>query len=236
MDILDSDKLILFVAFVIPGFVSLKTYDLMFPMPPKEASTLVVEAVTYSCLNFALMFFPIALVEGSRLPQDHPWGYAAFYGVVLFIAPVFWVCLYRWLRTTRLFQSMLPHPVSKPWDYVFGRRRPHWAIVHLADGTKVAGRYGSRSFASSAPAPQQIYLEETWLLNEDGGFERPRVDSAGVLVLSADIVSIELLHMLPGDPSDREEDVSRRLPALQEGLPAANPRQGQRGLSTSLKG
>ena len=39
-----------------------------------------------------------------------------------------------------------------------------------------------------------MYSEKTWVLNEDGGFERERVSSKGIIVLSTDIQSIELFE------------------------------------------
>ena len=48
------------------------------------------------------------------------------------------------------------------------------------------------SFASSAPAEEQIYLEETWVLNEKGGFERKKNTTAGVIILASEISHIEL--------------------------------------------
>ena len=38
--------------------------------------------------------------------------------------------------------------------------------VILKDGTLIAGKYAGNSFASSAPADEQLYLEETWILND----------------------------------------------------------------------
>ncbi|HBZ5598803.1 TPA: hypothetical protein OOF66_002534 [Morganella morganii] len=62
----------------------------------------------------------------------------------------------------------------------------------MKDGSVIAGRYAEKSFASSAPAPEQIYLEETWILNEKGGFERAKKQTAGVIILSSEISHIEL--------------------------------------------
>ena len=97
----------------------------------------------------------------------------------------------------------MPHPTKRPWDYVFAQRKPYWAIVTLKDGTKIAGRYDSCSFASSAPAGEQIYLEENWVINADGGFERPREDTAGILVLSSEIVSVEFFKLNQGENNVR---------------------------------
>ena len=102
------------------------------------------------------------------------------------------------LRRTDLLQRALPHPTEKPWDFVFGKRNPYWAIVTLQDNSKIAGRYGMKSFASSAPAPVQLYLEEAWVYKDDG-FDRPRTDTAGILVLGPDIVSVELVTVKESD-------------------------------------
>lgn len=67
-------------------------------------------------------------------------------------------------------------------------------MVTLKDGDKVAGKFGVDSFASSAPAEEQIYLEEEWVLNKDGGFDRPADQSAGVIILSSEIRSVEFYN------------------------------------------
>lgn len=57
-------------------------------------------------------------------------------------------------RRAKWAQRLLPHPMQRPWDYLFGKQdREYWVIATLADKTKMAGRYGHFSFASSAPAP-----------------------------------------------------------------------------------
>lgn len=221
MDIWSFDKLLLFIGFVIPGFVSLKTYELLFSTSPKESPKQLVDAVAYSCLNYALLFLPIFSIEDAGVRKTSPHLYAVFYLFVLFIAPVSWVCILRKLRSTQFFQGVMPHPTQKPWDYVFAQRRPFWIIVTLKDRTKIAGKFGSSSFASNAPVSEQIYLEETWVLNTDGGFERPRVETAGIIILATDIVTVELFNITYGGNDERQKDDANR------GIPA-----GGKGLST----
>ena len=205
MDIWETQKLLLFIAFVVPGFISLKTYELLFPGTPKEASQQLIDAVAYSSINYALLLWPIYEIETHSIRTTYPTAYICFYVFVLLIAPISWACILRKLRTTQFFQSALPHPTAKPWDYVFGQRKPYWVIVSLKDGGQIAGRYDSKSFASSAPAAEQLYLEETWVLNEDGGFERPRTDSAGVMILALEIVKIEFFNIIQGDKNGGQE-------------------------------
>ncbi|MGJ0429863.1 DUF6338 family protein [Methylobacter sp.] len=195
MDIWETNKLLLFIAFVIPGFVSIKTYELLFPAATKESDKLLIDAIAYSSINYALLLLPIYQIETHRIREDYPTAYILFYVFVLFIAPISWACLMKRLRTTEFFQRAMPHPTAKPWDYVFAQRKAYWVIVTLKDGKQFAGRYDSTSFASSAPAPEQLYLQETWVLNGDGGFERPRVDTAGILILSSEIMTVEFFNI-----------------------------------------
>jgi Family of unknown function (DUF6338) len=204
MDIWETNKLLLFIGFVVPGFVSLKLYELLLPSTPKESAKQLIDAVAYSCINYALLFWPIFLVEKNQVRSTHPGVYITFYVFVLLVAPVAWVFLFQALRTTRFMQRALPHPTAKPWDYVFGQQKPYWMLVTLKDGKKIAGRYDTSSFASSAPAPEQLYLEETWVLNGDDGFERRRTDTAGILILAPDVVTIELFHVTYGDNHVRQ--------------------------------
>lgn len=205
MDIWEANKLLLFIAFVIPGFVSLKTYELLFPSVSKDTDKLLVDAVAYSSINYALLLWPIYEIETHQIREAHPTAYVLFYVFVLLVAPISWACVLKKLRTTEFLQKVIPHPTAKPWDFVFAQRKPYWAVVTLKDGKKIAGRYDSTSFASSAPAPEQLYLQETWVLNDDGGFERPRNETAGILILSSEIVTVEFFKLTTGESNGSEK-------------------------------
>jgi hypothetical protein len=92
---------------------------------------------------------------------------------------------------------VLPHPTGRAWDYYFGLKKECWAIVTLNNGKKLGGKYSSKSFSSSSPEPDQIYLEEHWVVNEYGGLERARVDTLGILIISKDIENIEFFVYKP---------------------------------------
>lgn len=192
MDIWEIDKLALFIAFVIPGFISIKAYQLAFPGTERATSDQLIDAIAYSSINYALLIFPIIYIESGTLKETCRFLYYLFYIFVLFIAPIIWVLIWKHLRTRDFFQRNAPHPTAKAWDYVFAQRKSYWVKVTLKDGTIIAGRYADKSFASSAPAPEQIYLEETWVLNDNGGFERAINNTAGVIILSSEISHIEL--------------------------------------------
>lgn len=188
MDVLAQDKLILFILFIIPGFISLKIYELIHPSEKQESSKQIIEAITYSCINYAILL-PLLLIT----VQSQSKGLKIFtYALAIFIAPIVWTILWSWLRKRPLFKKNMPHPIGKPWDFVFSKLEEHWVIIILEDGQKIAGKYGEKSFTSSSPHKEQIYLEETWVLDKNDVFKRPRNQSSGILVTSDNIASIEL--------------------------------------------
>lgn len=196
MSIWDVDKLVLFVAFVIPGFIGLKAYELLNPGSYRESSKQLIDAIAYSCINYAILFWPILVVESSDLREGFSTAYYAFYFFVVFCSPVLGAILWLQIRKTQFMLRALAHPTLKPWDYVFSKRDPYWAKVTLKDGTEIAGKYSENSFASSSPAEEQIYLEETWIISEKGGLERMKNQSAGVIIV-AEIAYIELMEYYP---------------------------------------
>jgi hypothetical protein len=193
MNIWEADKLVLFIAFVIPGFISIKTYELLYPGVQRDSSKQLVDAVAYSCVNYSLLIWPIMAVEASDWKNGDPDLYVMFYMFVLVGSPVTLSLMWKFIRTRKVFQKTVAHPILKPWDYVFSQRQRYWVKVTLRNGTKLGGRYAEKSFASSAPADEQIYMEESWVVNDKGGLDRPKNRTAGVLVASSEIAFIEFM-------------------------------------------
>lgn len=193
MGIWDVDKLILFVAFVVPGFISLKIYELLAPTDSdSKPSQQVIDAVAYSCMNYGLLSPVVYIIFSRELWLSHFGWFLFLLFFTLFIAPVVWSAGWFKLRKTRFFKKRLPHPIKEPWDYVFSQRKPHWLKVKLKNGELIAGRYSGKSFASDRATEKQLYLEEAWLLNDTNGFDRPKRRSEGVIILPGEISYVEL--------------------------------------------
>jgi hypothetical protein len=108
------------------------------------------------------------------------------------VVPIVWpVLFYKLLSSERLSKYFL-HPIQKPWDYVFGKREPYWIIIHLKDNRRIGGKFDSKSFASSYPSAEKIYLEEVWKLDLDGNFVEPIKRSSGIIISNNDILAVEL--------------------------------------------
>jgi len=182
--------LVLFIAFFVPGFISIKVYDLFLPVERRDASRVVLDAVTFSCVNYALLSWLIFLDIHYKLAEKAPDWHAAILVVLLFVSPALLAVGYLLLRRTKLVTKYIPHPTVKPWDYVFGKRKSYWTILHLNDGTSIGGMYDTESFASSYPAQEQIYIQQVWEI-EGRRFVRPVDRSSGTIVSGKDIKSIE---------------------------------------------
>ncbi|WP_353112421.1 DUF6338 family protein [Salinisphaera dokdonensis] len=188
MNIWTPDSLVLFVAFAIPGFVASKTYEILVP---SEGSAKLIDAVAYSCAIYAVVGAPLYLTARSDWSLNHPVWLSLLFAVVLFVLPILGALAWWQLRKAQLFQTFAPHPTSNSWDFIFSQRKSYWVKVHTAGGKIYAGCFSSKSFASSTPAEEQIYLEESWLLDDQNGFDRVKNRSAGVLILKSDISAIE---------------------------------------------
>jgi len=224
MDIWDDNKLVLFIAFVIPGFISLKVYEAFSLQPQRDSSQQLIDAVAYSCVNYGLLLFPILWVEDSGLKDSRPTLYSLFWAMVVLVAPILWPSIMWLLRKQSFMQRLLPHPIGKPWDYVFKKRQRYWAIITLKDGRQIGGRYDSKSFVSSSPHAEQVFLEEAWVLNADGGFDRPRNDTAGIIVLGSEIVTVEFFVITEGDQHVGQEQNAEQAHAVPrpEGISAGD--------------
>lgn len=196
MEIFESSKLFLFIVFAIPGFISIKTYSLLCPNQDKDSTKQIIDAITYSCLNYALLGpFIYMMLFSNKWEFICSFFTFLFYSFVMIIFPAFLAWFWLRLRNMKFFQKNAPHPIPRPWDFVFSdTNKWYYVIVTLSDGSKIAGQYCGNSFTSSYPEEPELYLEKTWVLNEDGGFERVRECSEGILILSKDIQSIEFFE------------------------------------------
>ncbi len=194
MDIWSADKLVPFLIFFLPGFISMKVYDLMVPGEPRDFSKSLMEAISYSTLNFAALFWLIAIIQSGDFFRAHFILYSLAVILIMVLAPAFWSILFLWLSKWRRISRYFVHPIRKPWDYVFGKRIPYWVIVHLKSGEKIRGRFGLDSFASSNPADEQIYLEEVWNLDQDDQFLSPVERSTGIILMNDEIRAVEFFR------------------------------------------
>ena len=190
----DVNKLQLFLVFFIPGFISMKVYDLLVPGERRDFSKALVEAIGYSAINFALLSWLIIIIHANNFFALHKAWYFIGLVTILFVFPIAWPFIFLKLSEWKPVAKFIVHPVQKPWDWVFRKKESRWVIVHFTNGKRIGGRYDHKSFASSEPAEEQIYLEEVWQLDSNSRFIKPIERSKGVVVLGKEISMIEFFE------------------------------------------
>lgn len=200
-DLFDANKLALFLIFVIPGFIAIKTYSLFSPLEDKDSSKILIDAIAYSCINYGLLAVPIYLIQQHK-NEIIPFFYYGFYLIAIFILPIILSCIFYFLRTRKFIQNFINHPTAKSWDFFFSKRECCFIIANLKDGKKLGGRYGINSFSSSFPQAKELYLEQEWIINSKGGFDRAVNESRGIIIFFEEIISIEIYDYIEGDTNE----------------------------------
>jgi hypothetical protein len=167
MDIWNIEKLTLFLIFFLPGFISMKVYDLMVAGEPRDISKSVFEAIAYSTLNFGVLFWLIAIIQTDDFYHRHLILYSMSVAAIMVVVPACWPFLFLKLSTWRPVAKHFIHPIRKPWDYVFGKRNSFWIIVHLQNGQKSGGA----SVPNPSPLQTQLMSKSIW---KKSGFSTKR--------------------------------------------------------------
>ena len=184
--------LALFLIFFIPGFITLKVYDLLIPGEPRDFSKSLFDAVAYSSLNFAALLGLIGIVRAGDLPA---WEWYTLMFLLLIGMPAVWPVIFLRLRQHPRIAARIASPNARVWDDIFSKRTPYWVIVHLKDQRRIGGLYGAKSFTSHSPAPPEIYLEQVWHIGDNGGFTGSSVDSTeGILIMGTEILALEFFR------------------------------------------
>lgn len=191
METFTINEIILFLIFFVPGFISMKVYNLFRANDKINFSESIGEVVSYSAINFAILSSLIFLIHRGGFMNSHPFWYVFFCFIILFVAPILWPIIFIKITAHRKVKKYILSQEKTAWDYIFAKKKGFWVIVNLKSGDRIAGVYGSDSFASSYPNKQQIYLEQQWSVNEKGKFLKVKNRTSGVLLLGDDIKSIE---------------------------------------------
>jgi hypothetical protein len=116
MDIWNVDKLALFLIFFLPGFISIKVYDLIVPGERRDFSKSMLDAVCYSTLNFAALSWLITIILTGDFYHRHFILYSLLVVAIMVIVPACWPFVLVRLSAWRPFGRHFVHPIQKPWE------------------------------------------------------------------------------------------------------------------------
>ena len=169
----------------------MKVYDLMIPGEQRKYSESLYEVIAYSALNYAALSWLIIIIFSGDFYEKYNPLFFFLLILILLVFPILWPIIYLKLLDWDLISKHIVHPIKKPWDYIFMQGELHWVIVHLKNGGKIGGKWAKKSYASSYPAKEKIYLEEVWKIDKNGKFIRKIKRTDGIIVLGDDIMSVE---------------------------------------------
>lgn len=215
MEQLTAEHLRLFLVFVVPGFVGSKVYRLLVPGPAPEASSQLLEVVTYSMLNLSLIFWVPLFFWQDRYLLETP---ALFIGTgffVLLVSPVLLALFLARARRAKWLLRHVAHPAACAWDFFFEQRRACFVLATLQDGAMVGGYWGPGSFASSSPHSGDLYLEQTWRV-VDGSLAEPVPGTVGCHVQLSECRVVEFLIAEEAPDVRKDKDCGDR--SAEDGL------------------
>lgn len=181
MTITGFDMLFYTVGFLVPGFVWCSMVAMLVPQKGEQSQISFLRFLTFSCVNYAFWSWLIYLLIKSEFFTDHVVRSAIAWGLIILISPVVLGLItghFSQSETVLRFLRRLGlnpiHPIPTAWDYKFGNTiGPAWVLVTMKDGSKVAGLFGTRSFASSDAADRgslysrSISRHGRWTVAED---------------------------------------------------------------------
>lgn len=118
-----------------------------------------------------------------------------------------WEGLRRYLspeQETRLLRVALERtPAPRAWDNLFSERPNVYLRVRLANDTWIGGRFADASYAGGFPHDTDLYLEETWKMDQEtGAFVGESGLGIPIYIAAGQIRWIEIEAEQTGDPED----------------------------------
>lgn len=180
----DLDGLLLFFLLIFPGLVSMHVYRWFFPAKDIDWKTALIEALFYGVLNFGLSLPILIPIHRNNFYIDHVTLYVISMMVVIVVLPVAWPILLYFISKQKNWMQYIQLPFPTSWDYYFGKRRKCFVLVHLKNGKKIAGYFGSSSYATSFPRQGDLYLEKVIKVDKNGKFIGVISRSDGMIITS----------------------------------------------------
>jgi len=199
--------IIIVVAFLLPGFVTLSLQEVTF-RTPNEPTGLdrLLRIVVYSGWSYVLAAV-YAIVEGinrthivdlyhrySNDPAELIWRAAL---AILIPSLIIVAATYLWSQTglrawvMSKLRMNVRHTEPSAWDFFFRQRRHAHVHIKFSDGRHVAGYYGPDSFAAYAKDGRDLFLQEGYEWDEEQNWFGEKVqESCGLWINTSDAVVV----------------------------------------------
>ena len=233
--------LIILGAFVLPGFVTVLLQELTFksaddPTPLDRLLRILWYSV-WSYLLVAVIAIVFSIDKTNFLSWYHRHtGDPALLvllgallvmvtSVIIATATLLWSRC-AWREPTMKALHLNPrHKQPTGWDHFFQQRRDAYVRATFADGSRVLGYYGDKSFAAYAKDGPDLFLERVYVPNnlDDEWFGEVAPDTCGIWVKAQDAVSIEFYAPVLNDEQRQEAERQTEAPTESEAWGTSAP-------------
>lgn len=185
-------------AFLVPGFILHSTVAMLIPQKERDLNLSLLRFLVLSSMNYAIWSWLIYLIFHLEFFNQHPFRSATAWGCIILISPIVIGLLIGHFSQKEFFRKILQriglnpiHTIPTGWDYKFSKtKEPSWVIITLKNGSKIAGLYGTQSFASSDTKERDIYIQQVFQLSVGQAWNAVQ-RSDGILISKDQISSIE---------------------------------------------
>ena len=194
------EALLVFVFVVVPGYVTLRVSTSRAPSTAPSGLELVLISLFYGLLVHAVLIlsgYTDNVIDTLGRVFSDPRGIfheenrstTIHWLIVVFgVAPLGLGAAIAGLREIEFVQFVLSYfgmsrvqktPTAWDWFYL-SQKDGCWVIAEYEDGTKIAGVYGTSSFASLTPYSRDLYLERGYSVENDGSIGDELPDNIGI--------------------------------------------------------
>ena len=192
------EHVLAFAALVVPGFISLRVYELRSGGEPRKIAEALVDVIVYSLATDVIGYAGFTAI-GTFVPEPARSSAGAVFAVVVFIVvPVAYPLLLFEIWGRLKSFGFVPDTRTKLWDRIVSRvasgRIDLGVILTLRDGRKIGGRLRRPDISSNASS-DDIMISEVWTIDQERAtFISAVQGSFGVLVERANCDTIELFE------------------------------------------
>lgn len=203
-------QVLAFAALIVPGFISLRVYELRCGTESRKANESLVDVIVYSFATDVIGMAALSLVALVVPPAAQPIARACVAVAVLVVLPMTIAFVWSDVQRRMVRYGVFRETVADPWDHIFDavvqQRIDVAVIVTLRDGRKVGARLRRPAPVGSYVRGAQLLLGEVWTIEaESATFLEPVPGSFGVLLDKADCETAEFIEWSEAGPHPRTD-------------------------------
>jgi hypothetical protein len=198
------EQLLAFAALVVPGFISLRVYDMRRGGEGRKVNEVLIDVIVYSFATDLIGIAALALISTTVPIPAQPLVKGIAVCLIFLLAPVGFAAVWFDVQKALKRSGVFPDTLTNPWDRMMERvvreRLDLGVILTLKDGRKIGARLGATGDLASDR--DGLLLGEVWTIDEAGATLREALPgSCGILVSRADCQTIEFLRW-ESEPAD----------------------------------